>query len=260
MKIAVSNLAYQGLFTNRLMKLPLDIGVEVYSETGSDFYWDHLLPKLMAGRSGPLTVHGPYQNIDLSSPEADYPAIRGIYEWTFRLCQKHHATHCVCHPYAYRPRGEMCADEILQREQLCLERVTDLNDLARQYGVEMLVENMFYTDGLLDQTGFERLFLPVEELHFLMDVGHCHIQRWDMDAMFAHLGSRIKGYHINDNFGDADSHLMAFEGSYDWKKFFANYKKYTPEATLVCEYMGVTVEQITASARGIKSFVDNSEE
>ena len=37
MDIAVSNLAYQGLFTNRLMKLPMDIGIEVYSETGSDF-------------------------------------------------------------------------------------------------------------------------------------------------------------------------------------------------------------------------------
>ena len=224
MDIAVSNLAYQGLFTNRLMKLPMDIGIEVYSETGSDFYWDHLLPKLMAGRTGPFTVHGPYQNIDLSSPDTDYQAVRGIYEWTFRLCQKHHATHCVCHPYAYTPRGAMSAKEIAKREQLCLERVIDLNNLAKQYGVEMLVENMFHKDGLLDQAGFERLFLPVEELNFLMDVGHAHIQDWDMDAMFAHLGSRIKGYHINDNFGDADSHLMAFEGSYDWKRFFINYK------------------------------------
>lgn len=256
MDIAVSNLAYQGLFTNRLMKLPMDIGIEVYSETGSDFYWDHLLPKLMAGRTGPFTVHGPYQNIDLSSPDTDYQAVRGIYEWTFRLCQKHHATHCVCHPYAYTPRGAMSAKEIAKREQLCLERVIDLNNLAKQYGVEMLVENMFHKDGLLDQAGFERLFLPVEELNFLMDVGHAHIQDWDMDAMFAHLGSRIKGYHINDNFGDADSHLMAFEGSYDWKRFFINYKKYTPDATLVCEYISGTVDEIAESVERIRNYVE----
>ena len=256
MDIAVSNLAYQGLFTNRLMKLPMDIGIEVYSETGSDFYWDHLLPKLMAGRTGPLTVHGPYQNIDLSSPDIDYPSVRGIYEWTFRLCQKYHVTHCVCHPYAYRPRGEMSAEEIHQREHNCLERVIDLNNLAKQYGVEMLVENMFHKDGLLDQTGFERLFLPIEELNFLMDVGHAHIQEWDMDAMFANLGSRIKGYHINDNFGDADSHLMAFEGSYDWKKFFINYEKYTPDATLVCEYISGTISEIAASVERIRNYVN----
>lgn len=253
MNIAVSNLAYQGLFTNRLMKLPREIGVEVYSETGSDFYWDHLLPKLMADRSGPLTVHGPYQNIDLSSPDTDYPAVRGVYEWTFRLCQKYHATHCVCHPYAYHPRGEMSAEEIMQRERLCLERVMDLNQLAKQYGIQMLVENMYHKDGLLDQAGFERLFLPAEDLNFLVDVGHAHIQGWNMDAMFRNLGSRIRSYHINDNFGDDDSHLMAFEGSYDWEKFFSCYKKYTPEATLVCEYISGTVGEIMASVAKIRS-------
>lgn len=260
MDIAVSNLAYQGLFTNRLMKLPMDIGVEVYSETGSDFYWDHLLPKLMEGRTGPLTVHGPYQNIDLSSADIDYPSVRGIYEWTFRLCQKHHATHCVCHPYAYRSRGAMDRKEITQREHLCLERVKDLNHLAKQYGVEMLVENMFYKDGLLDQAGFERLFLPVNELNFLMDVGHAHIQNWDMERMFHQLGSRIKGYHINDNFGDGDTHLMAFEGSYNWESFFTNYKKYTPGATLVCEYISGTVDEIAASVERIRSYVKQLED
>lgn len=260
MDIAVSNLAYQGLFTNRLMKLPMDIGIEVYSETGSDFYWDHLLPKLMDCRTGPLTVHGPYQNIDLSSPHTDYPAVREFYEWTFRLCQRHHATHCVCHPYSYSPRGAMSAEEITLREQTCLERVVDLNNLAKQYDVEMLVENMFYKDGLLDQAGFERLFLPVKELNFLMDVGHAHIQNWDMDRMFHHLGSRIKGYHINDNFGDGDTHLMAFEGSYNWKKFFLNYKKYTPQATLVCEYIGGSVAEIADSVEKIRNYVKQLED
>lgn len=253
MNIAVSNLAYQGLFTNRLMKLPMDIGVEVYSETGSDFYWDHLLPKLMAGRTGPFTVHGPYQNIDLSAPDLDEKAVYGIYEWTFRLCRKYGAAHCVCHPYAYTPRGEMSETEIAHREALCLKRVTELNAMAKQCGVEMLVENMFHKDGLLDLQGFERLFLPVEELNFLIDVGHAHIQDWDMDAMFETFGSRIKGYHINDNFGDGDTHLFAFEGSYNWEKFFVNYKKYTPDATLVCEYISGSVPEIVESVQRIRA-------
>ncbi len=255
MNIAVSNLAYQGLFTNRLLKLPNDIGVEVYSETGSDFYWDHLLPKLMANRSGPFAVHGPYQNIDLSSAEIDYPDVRGIYEWTFRLCQKYHASHCVCHPYAYRPRSQMSAQEIHDREQRCLERVLELDQLAKQYNVELLVENMADHDGLLDQEGFERLFLPCTELNFLIDLGHANIQNWDMDRMFERLGCRIHGYHVNDNFGDADSHLMAFEGGYDWEKFFANYKKFTPGATLVCEYMNGPLDKIVSSVEKIKTYI-----
>jgi sugar phosphate isomerase/epimerase len=89
-----------------------------------------------------------------------------------------------------------------------------------------------------------------------MDVGHAHIQNWDMDRMFRQLGNRIKGYHIKDNFGDGDTHLMAFEGSYDWETFFTNYKKYTPEATLVCEYISGTIDEIAASVERIRHYVN----
>lgn len=259
MNIVVSNLAYQGLFTNRLMKLPKEIGVEVYSETGSDFYWDHLLPKLMDGRSGPLTVHGPYQNIDLSSFDIDYEAVRSVYKWTFQLCQKYNALHCVCHPYAYHPRKNMTEEEIAKRESLCLSRVTELHVLAQTYGVELLVENMANKDGLLSQTDFERLFLPVKGLNFIIDLGHANIQNWNMDGMFERFGKRIHGYHVNDNFGDTDSHLMAFAGSYDWQKFFKNYKRYTPDATLVCEYMNGSVDEFVASVEEIKQSLAQAE-
>ncbi len=258
MNIAVSNLSYQGLFTNRLLRLPKEIGIEVYSETGSDFYWDHLLPKLLDGREGHFSVHGPYQNIDLSSPDIELEAVRGIYEWTFRLCQKYNAQHCVCHPYAYRPRSAMTDDEITERKSYCLERVVLLHKIAQEHGVELLVENMAEKDGLLSQEAFAELFLPIEGLNFLIDLGHANIQEWDMDAMFERLGSRIRSYHVNDNFGDADSHLMAFAGSYDWNRFFSKYQAYTPNASLVCEYINGTVDEIVASVQAIEKCLQQS--
>lgn len=253
MNIVISHLPHQGVFTNAMAALPPEIGIEVYAEIGCDYHWDLMLPKVLQGRTGLFTVHGPFLNLDLSSPELDYPMIRAFYEWTFRLCQKYHADHCVCHPYGYYPRGKMSAEEIVLREKLSVERVIDLNRLAGEYGVKMLVENMYYKDGLLDQEGFERLFLPVEELNFLIDIGHVNVQNWDVDTMFAHMSSRIKAYHINDNDGSDDSHIMAFEGIFDWEKFFRYYKQYTPEATMVCEYMNATIEEIMASVDRIKA-------
>ena len=252
MKLAISNLPYQGLFTNRLMKLPADLGIEVYSETGSDFYWKNLLPKLMKDRTGPLSVHGPYQNIDLSDPNREFDSVRSIYEWTFNLCKNFGAENCVCHPYAYSPKGSMPPEEVAKRKMVCLQRVLELDDLSRKYGVSMLVENMPNRDGLLDQDEFIELFAPEKQLRFLIDTGHANIQSWDMTVAFEALGPRILGYHINDNLGVEDSHLHAFEGSFDWEKFFTYAAKITPDATFVCEYMHGTIDEIVSSANKIR--------
>ena len=117
---------------------------------------------------------------------------------------------------------------------------------------ELLSEMKQEENDLMDQQQFIDTFAPVKELNFLMDTGHMHIQNWDMDLCFQALGSRILGYHLNDNFTDADSHLMAFEGSFDWNRFFRYYRQYTPDATLVCEYMQGPVNRIVDSIAQIK--------
>lgn len=254
MQIAASNLPYQGLFTNRLIRLPEDIGVEVYSETGSDFYWNHLLPRLLKDRIGPFSVHGPYQNIDLSSNTLDYEEVKEFYRWTFRLCEKFGSRHCVCHPYAYKSITSMSAVEIDTRRELCLNRVVEISREAEKYGVTLLVENMADYDGLFSQEDFLNVFGGVKELRFLIDTGHANIQRWDIDMMFGVLGERILGYHLNDNFGDADSHLKVFEGTFDWKTFFARAMQITPDAVYVCEYMNTDVEEITESVQKIRQY------
>ncbi len=252
MKLLISNLPYQGLFTNRLIKLPSDLGIEVYSETGSDFYWEHLIPKLFSGRSGAFSVHGPYQNIDLSLPDLQFDPVRGIYEKSFELCRTYGSEHCVCHPYAYTPKGKMSESEIGERKAACFERVKELNRLSNAYGVSLLVENMPNKDGLLDQNGFMDLFGPEADLRFLIDTGHANIQNWDIELMFDRIGNRILGYHINDNIGEEDSHLPVFEGTFNWDLFFKMAVKFTPDATYVCEYMKGTVDELTASARRIQ--------
>lgn len=252
MEFAVSHLFCQGISSGRLTALPKDIGIEVYCEAGTDYYWKHLLPRLMEGRTGPLCLHGPLVSIDLSDKDLDYQAVKELYRWSMDLFGPWGARHLVCHPYGYVPISAMAPGEPEERRKISLERVVDLHHLAAANGMQLLVENMAHRNDLMDQQQFIDTFAPVKELNFLMDTGHMHIQNWDMDLCFQALGSRILGYHLNDNFTDADSHLMAFEGSFDWNRFFRYYRQYTPDATLVCEYMQGPVNRIVDSIAQIK--------
>lgn len=255
MEIGISNLFCMGLQGGILKQLPKELGVEIFAECGSEYHWNHLLPEVMEGRSAFLSVHGPFQRLDLSDPEADFEEMKQAYIQTFQLCRKFDAKHCVCHPYeGARPENDT-VDALDNARQTALERVLCLAELAKQYNVELLVENMPQKNGLLDEDAFLELFAPHKELCFLIDTGHANLQKWDMEMAFKRLGSRIKGYHLNDNNGDFDSHLKVWEGSFDWENFFAGYTKYTPDAVLVCEYNFGPLDEILASADRIRNQV-----
>lgn len=252
MDIAVSSLPFMGLAIGAMQKLPKEIGIEIFSECGNDYYWKHWLPRLLEGRTIPLSVHAPFQNMDLSDPEADFEEMRKNYHWAFEICREYKASHCTLHPY----EGARPADDTPEKreaaKQCALERVLQLNEDAKSYGVELLVENMPHSPGLLNQKEFIELFAPHEELSFLIDTGHAHLQQWDMMYAFQTLGSRIKAYHLHDNMGDRDSHLHVWEGTFDWDTFFAGCARYTPNATLVCEYNDGPVEAVAETVARIR--------
>ena len=256
MEIGVSNLFCMGLYDGKLNQFSAELGIEVFAECGSEYHWNHLLPQVMEGRSAFLSIHGPFQHLDLSDPNGDFEEMKQAYIQAFELCRKFHAKHCVCHPYdGGRPEDDT-EEALALARQTSLERVLYLNKLAKQYGVELLVENMPEKNGMLDEMAFLELFAPHEELHFLIDTGHANLLNWDMMIAFERLGSRIKGYHLHDNHGDADSHLKVWEGTFDWEVFFRGYKKYSPDAVLVCEYYYGPVEEIIESANRIRSYLD----
>lgn len=253
MNIYVSNLCFPGLMTHLMRHLPSDVGVEIFCEIGNDYYWDNLLPLLLKGREHPLSVHGPFQRMDLSNPEKDFTPMLKAYIWTFGLCKKFGAKDIVCHPYdGARPADD--TPEKLEKAKRCsLERILILNEVAKQYGVTLLVENMPEKNGMLDQKSFLDLFAPRKELNFLIDTGHAMLQNWDMEHAFAILGDRIKAYHVHDNFGDADSHLPVGKGGFDWDVFFKGYCEHTPNASLVCEYnVGYNMAEVLDSIEWIR--------
>lgn len=247
MEVSISNLSCLGLHTGQLEHLPSQYGIEVFIECGNTYYWDKLIPKLMQGRSGQLSVHGPFQNIDLADCNADFEEIKAVYKWTFELCNRYGVKHCVCHPHGH---GDY--ENIQAAREISVQRILMLNKLGRSMEVELLVENMPEHDGIFKQEEFLAHFMAHTELSFLIDIGHAYLQKWDIPHVLGILGERIKGYHLSDNFGEQDNHLMVGEGNVDWERFYKAFATYTPNATIVCEYNEGTVPQLIKSAEQIK--------
>lgn len=250
MDFAVSNFCCLGYDTSNLKRLPKEIGVEVFIEYGNDYYWEHMLPPILEARTGPLSIHAPFVNMNLADPEQNFNDALETYLWTFEMCNKFGAKHCVCHPH-----GGMIKDKshLVEAREICVKRVTQLNERAKEAGVELLVENMPQHECIMDQENFLHYFKPVKELNFLIDTGHALLGGWDIPYVLSTLGSRIKGYHLNDNMGDTDIHLKVGEGRFNWDAFFRAYVKYTPEASMVCEYQHGTMEEIVCSIDSIRA-------
>lgn len=128
----------------------------------------------------------------------------------------------------------------------------------KEYIRKLLVENMPFTDQLMDQEAFLNTFGPEKQLRFLIDTGHAILNHWDMTEVLRELGLRIRAYHIHDNFSDYDAHLKIGEGPTDWDSFFRDYKKYTPDARLVLEYANGPISSIVENIGLVEKIYNNA--
>ncbi len=95
-----------------------------------------------------------------------------------------------------------------------------LLERAEKYGINILVENFnkMCVDGLYWIDNAPDLLRMIETVnhplfHAVWDVGHANMQEMPQDEALRMLGSHIRALHIQDNMGDADSHLVPFLGT-----------------------------------------------
>ena len=91
---------------------------------------------------------------------------------------------------------------------------------AEKYGVNILVENFnkMSVDGLYWIDNAPDLLAQIECVnhplfHAVWDTGHANMQPMPQDEALRLLGSHIRALHIQDNMGNADSHLQPFMGT-----------------------------------------------
>ena len=104
------------------------------------------------------------------------------------------------------------------------------------------VENVGYParkNVLFSQEEFIALFeiLP-PEWGCLIDTGHALLNHWDLPEVIQKLGSRIHGYHLNQNDGVHDSHLSSsgIISKKEADQIIQAAAFYSPNANLILEY------------------------
>ena len=92
-----------------------------------------------------------------------------------------------------------------------------IRSLLRDYpGLSIYMENMFdMTPELLQQLA-ERM-QGEERFGGCLDIAHAHLSSCPLETWVEQLGPYVKHLHVNDNFGDEDSHFAVGDGDIDWK-------------------------------------------
>ncbi|HIW32652.1 MAG TPA: TIM barrel protein [Candidatus Paenibacillus intestinavium] len=165
---------------------------------------------------GPLSVHGPIWELNLAS--ARYPAIREysyeVYKECLEWCARIGAEHMVIHPNLYstplfsRAQSQYFAKESLKR----------LGEEAQKLNVVLAVENVGIREyALFDQEEYIRLYEEISTVSALVDVGHAHVNGWDIPSLIRSLGAKIKAVHLHDNDGQEDLHQPIGQGTIEWE-------------------------------------------
>lgn len=110
--------------------------------------------------------------------------------------------------------------------------LTEICECAREVGVTVCFENMpfpwmtLYSEEHILQTVKE---LNLDNLKICLDTGHSLIGDVQPGEAVRKLGSLIEAFHVHDNFGDVDRHLMPFTAKGDWDDFAKAISECVPE-------------------------------
>lgn len=212
------------------------LGVELIAFTHDEGYWERL-NKLLPQLTCPLTFHGPYIGVEAASPRgtAGYDHMIDSYRRVCWLAGAYRVRHIVFH---YTQKG-VTEEERSEVQAVSRENIRAVLDIGREYGVEIVVENLpLPAQGLplYDNGEYAGLYRQFPDLTGIIDVGHARLTGLDMESMLAEWGTRIHAYHFHNNDGVRDCHNRLDDGVIDYRALAGLYRKYTPNARIVLEY------------------------
>lgn len=104
--------------------------------------------------------------------------------------------------------------------QTGMDRVKRLVEHAERVQVNLAIENLNSIPHL------DRIYaeIPSGRLGFCYDSGHENFNHPDADCL-SRYGDRLFAVHLHDNCGDADAHLLPYDGDIDWSSIKEKLKK-----------------------------------
>ena len=205
-------------------------------EGWNDFHLraDELAATLKAKKVA-YSVHVPVWDVNLTSENAQLrESVLESYRATIKIASLVDAGHVVLHT-------GWCADSHFSKDMArarAKESILALCDFNKAYGQRLLVENIGSTaTSLFTERQFSDFLddFP-EEVGYIVDIGHAHINGWHFETLFKELGDRLCALHIHDNDGSRDRHAPIGEGNIDWKKVLSAAAQTGRDLSLVLEY------------------------
>lgn len=212
------------------------LGVELIAFTHDKEYWKRLrniLEKIQC----PVSFHGPYIGVEATSKPGtkEYDWLIESYDKVFSLAKEYGVKHVVFH---YTQIG-FNKSNIKGAQETSKENINTLINLAEDYEVNMLIENIAFPKGkipLYNNEEYDEIFASNPKAISIIDIGHAHINKMDIEDFLSKHAKQVQAYHFHNNDGVRDQHNSIMKGSFDYLKFFTLYKKYTPNSDIVLEY------------------------
>ncbi len=204
--------------------------------------WEHGpdgWPELAAQLKGcgvPLSVHPPAWDVNPAAPlKALRDAAAFLNRQAFGFCREVGGTQIVYHPGYYDRDSNFSLSRALDASYGLLEEMVAL---CRGSGVTIAYENIGGPgSSLFSQEEFIHALDGIDPcVRFLLDVGHAHVNGWDIPAVIGALGDRLCGFHLHDNDGGGDAHLPIGRGTVPWAEVFAAMRALPGEPLYVLEY------------------------
>ena len=144
--------------------------------------------------------------------------------------------------------------QLTQQEEfeVNLSRYGALIPAAKEYGVRILLENMFtgHSGKIYGAVCSEpsEACRYIDELNrlaggplfgFCFDTGHSLLAGKDIRRSMDALGGRIFAFHVHDNDGVSDQHLAPYMGILDWDRFVEGLRDISYDATMCFETFNV---------------------
>ncbi len=220
-----------GMFVWFSYSLPLEERMRLIKEAGFEavsLWWgaaDREQQPALARAAGLMidNAHAPFRGANSlwSKGEEGDAHLKELTD-TVEDCARHGIKTAVIHAAGFR--------DIPDVNPIGMDRIGRLVAFAEKKGVRLAFENLCalsHLDEIL------RTF-PTETVGFCYDSGHEN--RYHPDARcLTKYGSQLMAIHLDDNFGDGDTHLLPFDGSADWATILPDLQSARPLPYLTLE-------------------------
>lgn len=209
--------------------------LELFIEPLDEEYTEKMIHVLENCNFDSITFHGPFRRCNLAVlTDESWQKTLYSYEQSFKIASKYKPKFMVLHSNENVPGNDITPS---LRAQIS-DKIEKLVALGKSYDIDVVIENVGTIERrniVFSQSEYEELILK-NDYKVLIDIGHAHLNSWDMERLIKKLKDNIIGYHFHNNDGQRDLHMPIAKGDINYFTILNLVSTYTADASIVLEY------------------------